>query len=71
MRHILSELVEVAVALARKDYDHAAEELVDVQTSCETLLYIIGYESPSDRNRIRNLVDRKNAARGYHGEVSK
>ena len=66
---ILSELLEVAIALARQDYEHAAEELGDVQTSCETLLYIIGYQSVSERNRIRNLVDRKNAARGYHEEA--
>lgn len=69
--HILSELLEVAVALLKKDYQHAAEELGDVQVSSETLLYIIGYESPSERNHLRNLVDRKNAARGYHEEASK
>lgn len=67
--HIFTELMEVAVALIKKDYEHAAEELGDVQTGSETLLYILGYQSESDRNRIRNQVDMKNACRGYHKEA--
>ena len=64
--HILCEVWEVVKELLKGDYERAGEELVDVQVACETLLYIIGYESPSVRNRIRNQVDRKNALRGYH-----
>ena len=64
--HILQEVWEVTKELARGDYERAAEEIADVQVSCETLLYIIGYQSESERNRIRNQVDRKNALRGYH-----
>ena len=64
--HILCEVWEVVKELARGDYERAGEELADVQVSCETLLYILGYQSESERNRIRNKVDRKNALRGYH-----
>ena len=67
--HILCEVWEVVKELLKGDYERAAEEIADVQVSCETLLYIIGYQSESERNRIRNMVDRKNAARGYHQEV--
>ena len=67
--HILQEVWEVTKELARGDYERAGEELADVQVACETLLYIIGYQSESERNRIRNQVDRKNALRGYHAEV--
>ena len=64
--HILCEVWEVVKELLKGDYERAAEEIADVQVSCETLLYIIGYQSESERNRIRNQVDRKNALRGYH-----
>ena len=67
--HILCEVWEVVKELARGDYERAGEELADVQVSCETLLYILGYQSESERERIRNLVDGKNAARGYHEEA--
>ena len=67
--HILCEVWEVVKELLKGDYERAAEELVDVQVACETLLYIIGYQSVSERNRVRNMVDRKNAARGYHEEA--
>ena len=69
--HILQEVWEVAKELARGDYERAGEELADVQVACETLLYIIGYQSESERERIRAEVDRKNALRGYHAEVGK
>lgn len=67
--HILCEVWEVAKALLKKDYDHAAEELVDVQVACETMLYIIGWRLQEERDWIRAEVDRKNALRGYHAEV--
>ena len=69
--HILCEVWEVAKELARGDYGRAGEELADVQVSCETLLYIIGYQSESERERIRAGVDRKNALRGYHADGEK
>ena len=67
--HILQEVYEVVKELVRGDYERAGEELVDVQVACETLLYIIGYQSESERERIRAEVDRKNALRGYHAEA--
>ena len=69
--HILQEVWEVVRELARGDYERAGEELADVQVACETLLYIIGYQSESERNRIRNKVDRKNALRGYHARCER
>lgn len=67
--HVLQEVCEVIKELVTGNYERAAEEIADVQVACETLLYIIGYQSESERNRIRNLVDKKNAARGYHLEA--
>ena len=64
--HILCEVWEVVKELLKGDYERAAEELVDVQVACETLLYIIGYQSESEPERIRADVDRKNALRGDH-----
>ena len=68
LRHVLGEVWEVAKALLQKDYAHAAEELVDVQVSCETLLHILGYDD-FDRTLWRTYVDRKNEVRGYHKEA--
>lgn len=68
LRHVAGELLEVAAALLRRDYAHAAEELVDVQVACETLLHILGYDSRK-RNLWRDYVDAKNEARGYHKEA--
>ena len=66
--HILQEVWEVAKELTRGDYERAAEELVDVQVACETLLHILGYDA-GDRAMWRDYVDRKNEARGYHKEA--
>ena len=45
--------------------DHVAEELVDIQVSCETALMILGF-SAEEREAIRAKVDEKNRKRGYH-----
>jgi hypothetical protein len=39
-----------------------AEELVDLQTACETLLVILG----TDIDKVRREVIEKNSARGYY-----
>jgi NTP pyrophosphatase (non-canonical NTP hydrolase) len=67
-RHIASELTEVAKALYRKDSATVAEELVDLQTSCETMLVIMGL---NDRKRaaVRRLVVDKNWQRGYYASA--
>ena len=44
---------------------HVAEELVDIQVSCETALMILGF-SAKEREAIRAKVDEKNRRRGYH-----
>ena len=44
--------------------ERLAEELVDLQVACETMLAIMGY-TDDDRQRIRKMVTEKNIARGY------
>ena len=44
--------------------ERLAEELVDLQVACETMLAIMGY-TDDDRQRIRKMVTEKNRARGY------
>lgn len=41
---------------------HMAEELVDLQTACQTLLVLLG----ADIDQVRRDVIAKNAARGYY-----
>ena len=44
--------------------ERLAEELVDLQVACETMLAIMGY-TDDDRQRIRKMVTEKNRSRGY------
>ena len=44
--------------------ERLAEELVDLQVACETMMAIMGY-TDDDRQRIRKMVTEKNRARGY------
>jgi hypothetical protein len=66
--HICSEVFELFIDLLKKDYVHAAEEVVDCQTSLETFQVVNGY---NDRKRatVRKLVADKNWRRGYLSEV--
>lgn len=41
------------------------EELVDVQTACETMMAILGADE-ADRNEVRRMVIEKNRRRGYY-----
>lgn len=64
------ELEEVSYALraqsiAGGSYLSVAEEVVDVIVAATTLLEGLGYDF-SDRQRLINLVNTKNAARGYY-----
>lgn len=73
--HILSEVWEIGkawVTWKRAKHPetsvskwHLAEELVDLQMSCETMLTILGLNK-QERNDIRRMVIAKNAARGYY-----
>lgn len=47
--------------------DRLAEELVDLQTSAETMLALLGLNY-FDRLAVRKQVIEKNRARGYYGE---
>lgn len=66
---IQQEFKEVESELAYKvfDEDNAAEELVDLQTACETMLAILGLDEAA-RADVRRRVMAKNKARGYYDE---
>lgn len=63
--HLLSEVCEVAWSLAKGDYPAAAEEVVDIQVSCATLLACMGY-TLRDRARLEHQVWVKNSKRRYY-----
>ena len=63
---IKREVKEVEMAMMYNDTDdHLLEELVDVQTACETMMAIIGADE-SARNEVRRQVIEKNRRRGYY-----
>lgn len=64
--HIKSELREVWAELAKEDWPALAEELVDLQTSCETLLYILKCRHGVDPVAAKEKVQQKNRDRGYY-----
>ena len=47
-----------------------ALELIDIQTSCESLLHLLGYRERS-RRELRKQVIAKNAERGYYDDERK
>jgi len=51
-------------AKSTRNVNHLAEELVDLQTACETMLAILKV----DVDQVRQRVIDKNAARGYYVE---
>ncbi|MBP2638801.1 MAG: hypothetical protein H6Q72_4708 [Firmicutes bacterium] len=72
-RSMDSELDEVATALvvyleakSTRNVNHLAEEIVDLQTACETMLAIINV----DVDQVRQRVIDKNAVRGYYKEAT-
>lgn len=71
-KHIMSEVKEVYRAALPCDYSllgadmgKLAEELVDLQMSCETMLAILGLDE-AQRREVRRRVIEKNAERGYY-----
>ena len=67
--HILQEVYEVVKELVMCDYERAGEELADVQVACETLLYIIGYQSESEREQKMILKRKKKAEKKIVGII--
>ncbi len=69
------EITEVEIALqdytaapfdnCEKAKNHLLEELVDVQTACETMMAILGADE-TERNEVRRQVIEKNRRRGYY-----
>lgn len=67
--HILSELCEVAWEIWQKDWPKVAEELVDLQVSCQTLLAILGYTGDK-YSTLKRIVMDKNEKRHYYDSPS-
>ena len=66
LESIKREVKEVEMAMMYNDTDdHILEELVDVQTACETMMAILGADE-TERNEVRRQVIEKNAKRGYY-----
>ena len=63
--HLISEVMEVAWSLMKGDYAAAAEEVVDIQVSCATLLACMGFTT-RDRARLEHQVWCKNSKRRYY-----
>jgi len=70
-REAVTDLIETMVLDNKPDYadklSHAAEEIVDLQSTCETMLAILGFDK-QQRREIRKRVIAKNAARHYYEE---
>lgn len=67
--HLLSEVVEVGVALLKGDMQHAAVETGDVKQISETMHHILAGKG-ADVSAAMDSVERKNRARGYYVPVS-
>lgn len=64
-RHLLSEVIEVGLALLRGDIQHAATEAWDVKQSTETLHRILSGQG-ADIGLARVEVMGNNLERGYY-----
>jgi hypothetical protein len=64
--HIRSEVEEVREAVERGDYEAAADELVDVQQSADTGLFILMQKHGANSYDAYTRVALKNGARGYY-----
>lgn len=60
-----NEFREILFNCPGADVNKLAEELIDLQTSCETMLAIIGFDEQK-RHEMRKVVIAKNAYRGYY-----
>lgn len=65
--HLFSELNEVVGAYLDGNMDAVAEETVDLQMSCETMLAILGLDK-KQRLETRKKVIEKNERRGYYDD---
>lgn len=63
--HLLSEVLEVGLALLKGDLQHAALEGWDVKQCAETLHHILAGEG-ADVQLAREEMEEKNDRRGYY-----
>lgn len=63
------EILVLAQELGNNDITSTdiAEELVDLQTACETMLAMLGFDGV-ERNTVRLNVIEKNRKRGYYND---
>lgn len=64
--HLVSEVIEVGIAILRRDWDHVAEELVDVQQSADTGLHIVMSRHGADSYGAYTRVAVSCTRRGYY-----
>ena len=69
LTQIQQEFKEIEAELRYEHFnkDRAIEELVDLQTACETMLVILGLDE-NQRMEARRKVIQKNMKRGYYNE---
>lgn len=65
-RHLVSEVIEVGMALLFRDYQHASRELWDICHSSETGNHILRDNYGVDARASRIAVVRGNQKRGYY-----
>lgn len=64
-RHLLSEVIEIGLALAKGDLQHAALETCDAKQCAETLHHILAGRGADIADAFAAMVD-KNDRRGYY-----
>lgn len=64
--HLFSEVIEVGCAIIKKDWNHVARELVDVQQSADTALHIVMDQHGADSYRAYTDVAVSCTRRGYY-----
>lgn len=67
--HLVSEVIEVGIAILRRDWDHVADELVDVQQSADTGLHIVMDRHDADSDGAYTRVAVGCAQRGYYRQA--
>lgn len=65
VKYALHDVYSVGEHINGKEKEHLAEELVDLQMSCETMLAILGL-GEQQRRDVRKKVIEKNRKRGYY-----
>lgn len=66
--HLVSEVIELGVALLKKDLQHAAVETGDIKQISETMHHILAGLGADVQLAMSTVLD-KNEERGYYAET--